>query len=94
MREQRGRVKVSSAPLLQNFDLPKGLPATKFNDMGDVVSTAPPTIRAATVERNTNETKIKASLALDVHPTAAPQVISVKTGIGFLDHVSGVERGL
>lgn len=56
--------------------------------MGDVSSSTPPSIRAATVERNTNETKIKASLALDVHPSIAPQVISVKTGIGFLDHVS------
>lgn len=57
--------------------------------MGDVSSNAQVSIRAATVERVTNETKIKASLALDVHPTTAPQVISVKTGIGFLDHVSG-----
>jgi imidazoleglycerol-phosphate dehydratase len=56
--------------------------------MGDNTATIPPSIRAATVERITNETKIKATLSLDVHPTAAPQVISVKTGIGFLDHVS------
>jgi hypothetical protein len=58
--------------------------------MGDASTTTPPplSIRTATVERITNETKIKATLALDVHPSAAPQVISVKTGIGFLDHVS------
>ncbi|UZJ51267.1 hypothetical protein CBS101457_000587 [Exobasidium rhododendri] len=56
--------------------------------MGDVTAAAPEfSVRSATVERNTNETKIKASLALDVHPTAAPQVINVQTGIGFLDHM-------
>lgn len=56
--------------------------------MGDVApSSAPFSVRSAAVERNTNETKIKCSLSLDVHPQLAPQVISVKTGIGFLDHV-------
>ncbi|CAO1617332.1 unnamed protein product [Parajaminaea phylloscopi] len=44
-------------------------------------------VRSATVERITNETKIQCSLSLDVHPTLAPQVINVKTGIGFLDHM-------
>lgn len=44
--------------------------------------------RSATVSRVTNETKIEVSLALDTHPTLAPQTINVKTGIGFLDHVS------
>lgn len=60
--------------------------------MGDVTASVPAAaavaVRTASVERITNETKISASLALDVHPTSAPQVISVKTGIGFLDHVS------
>lgn len=61
--------------------------------MGDTASsTVPLSIRAATVERKTNETNIKVSLALDVHPTSAPQVINVKTGIGFLDHVSHGEE--
>lgn len=45
------------------------------------------TVRRATVERVTNETKIKIALALDVHPEHAPQTINVKTGVGFLDHV-------
>ena len=40
------------------------------------------------MSRVTNETKIEATLSLDVHPTLAPQTIDVKTGIGFLDHVS------
>ncbi|WFD33063.1 imidazoleglycerol-phosphate dehydratase [Malassezia sp. CBS 17886] len=44
-------------------------------------------VRRAVVERNTNETKIKLALALDVDPEAAPQVIDVKTGVGFLDHM-------
>lgn len=44
--------------------------------------------RSATVSRVTNETKIEVSLSLDTHPTLAPQTINVKTGIGFLDHVS------
>ncbi|CEH19314.1 igpd-domain-containing protein [Ceraceosorus bombacis] len=44
-------------------------------------------VRTASVERITNETKIKCTLSLDVHPQAAPQTISVKTGIGFLDHM-------
>lgn len=45
-------------------------------------------VRSATVSRVTNETKIEVSLSLDTHPTFAPQTINVKTGIGFLDHVS------
>ena len=45
-------------------------------------------VRSATVSRVTNETKIEVSLSLDTHPTLAPQTINVKTGIGFLDHVS------
>lgn len=49
---------------------------------------APFAVRTASVERITNETKIQCTLALDVHPKFAPQEISVKTGIGFLDHVS------
>lgn len=48
-------------------------------------------VRTASVERNTNETKIKCTLSLDVHPQSAPQTINVKTGIGFLDHVSALE---
>lgn len=44
--------------------------------------------RTAEVKRVTNETKIEVSLSLDTHPTLAPQIINVKTGIGFLDHVS------
>ena len=49
--------------------------------------TEPLAVRRAELERNTNETKIKVALALDVHPVSAPQLIVVKTGIGFLDHV-------
>lgn len=49
-------------------------------------------VRSATVERITNETKIQCSLALDVHPSLAPQSITVKTGLGFLDHVSRLRR--
>jgi hypothetical protein len=45
-------------------------------------------IRSATVERITNETKIKCSLSLDVDAASAKQEIDVQTGIGFLDHVS------
>lgn len=45
-------------------------------------------VRSASVSRVTNETKIEVSLSLDTHPTFAPQTINVKTGIGFLDHVS------
>ncbi|KAN0060661.1 imidazoleglycerol-phosphate dehydratase [Thecaphora frezii] len=44
-------------------------------------------VRTATVKRVTNETQIECTLALDVHPTLAPQVIQVNTGIGFLDHM-------
>lgn len=60
-------------------------------------STSAQPIRVASVERVTNETSIIVQLALDVHPQQAPQKIDVKTGIGFLDHVSkrrgfGLER--
>ncbi|PWN99669.1 putative HIS3-imidazoleglycerol-phosphate dehydratase [Tilletiopsis washingtonensis] len=44
-------------------------------------------IRSATVERITNETKIKCSLSLDVDAASAKQEIDVQTGIGFLDHM-------
>lgn len=44
-------------------------------------------VRRAALERNTNETRIHVDVALDVVPNAAPQVIEVKTGVGFLDHV-------
>jgi len=44
-------------------------------------------IRRASLERNTNETQIQVSIALDTHPEYAPQVIKISTGIGFLDHV-------
>ncbi len=50
--------------------------------------------RSATVSRVTNETKIEVSLSLDTHPTLAPQTINVKTGIGFLDHVSRIDPAL
>lgn len=55
--------------------------------MAFAVPLTPETVRRATLERNTNETKIKVSLALDVHPEYAPQRIHVQTGIGFLDHM-------
>lgn len=45
--------------------------------------------RTATVERKTSETQITCTLGLDSGPGFAPQEISVSTGIGFLDHVSG-----
>ncbi|WFC99397.1 imidazoleglycerol-phosphate dehydratase [Malassezia yamatoensis] len=51
-------------------------------------------VRRATLERNTNETKIKVNLALDVHPEFAPQKIHVQTGIGFLDHHGGMSLEL
>lgn len=51
-------------------------------------------VRSASIQRKTNETNIQCSLALDVHPTSAPQVINVKTGIGFLDHVSDGRKGM
>lgn len=44
--------------------------------------------RFATVSRDTSETQITCTLGLE--PAAgAKQDISVSTGIGFLDHVSG-----
>src|SRR6266576_3757487 len=42
--------------------------------------------RKATISRKTAETKIDVFLALDP-PTAADHVITVSTGIGFLDHM-------
>ncbi|WFD20304.1 imidazoleglycerol-phosphate dehydratase [Malassezia caprae] len=45
------------------------------------------TMREATLERRTNETNIRVYVSLDVDPVNAPQRISVKTGIGFLDHM-------
>ncbi|KAF8350830.1 Imidazoleglycerol-phosphate dehydratase-domain-containing protein [Amanita rubescens] len=42
--------------------------------------------RQATISRKTAETKIEVFLALDP-PTAADHVITVSTGIGFLDHM-------
>jgi len=56
--------------------------------MASTGSTSSFEARSATVSRVTNETKIEVSLSLDSHPTFAPQTINVKTGIGFLDHVS------
>lgn len=44
-------------------------------------------VRTATIQRKTNETNIQCTLTLDVHPTFAPQIINVKTGIGFYDHM-------
>jgi imidazoleglycerol-phosphate dehydratase len=44
-------------------------------------------VRTATIQRKTNETNIQCTLALDVHPTFAPQTIKVETGIGFYDHM-------
>ena len=58
------------------------------------MTSIPISIRKASVERITNETKISCSLALDIHPTSAPQVIDVKTGIGFLDHVSTFSKSM
>ncbi|KAL8293370.1 hypothetical protein RQP46_000071 [Phenoliferia psychrophenolica] len=43
-------------------------------------------IRTATVERKTSETTISCTLTLD-HAPGVKQNISVKTGIGFLDHM-------
>lgn len=46
------------------------------------------TERKATVVRSTGETKIEVDLSLDCAPgSGVAQVIDVKTGIGFLDHV-------
>lgn len=50
------------------------------------MSSAPIGIRQATIKRVTGETNIDITLALDTSP-AAPQTISVATGIGFLDHM-------
>ena len=44
-------------------------------------------LRTAQVARKTNETDITVSIALD-HEVGTSQAIDVKTGIGFLDHVS------
>lgn len=63
-----------------------------LNNGGSTSAPSAFAIRSATVERITNETKIQCSLSLDVHPTLAPQTINVKTGIGFLDHVSAREQ--
>ena len=43
-------------------------------------------IRTATVTRKTAETNISCTISLD-HAPGVKQDISVKTGIGFLDHV-------
>lgn len=43
---------------------------------------AVPSVRRATIERNTNETRIRVAVALD-----GTGVYDVKTGIGFLDHM-------
>jgi imidazoleglycerol-phosphate dehydratase len=44
--------------------------------------------RVATVSRKTNETDIQVDLNLDAtQGSGITQVIQVKTGIGFLDHV-------
>ncbi|KIY64531.1 IGPD-domain-containing protein [Cylindrobasidium torrendii FP15055 ss-10] len=46
------------------------------------------TERRATVSRSTSETKIEVDLSLDCAPgSGVAQVIDVKTGIGFLDHM-------
>ena len=63
------------------------LSITIFRTMAFEAALKEENIRRATLERNTNETKIKVKLALDVHPDFAPQTIQVHTGIGFLDHV-------
>lgn len=44
-------------------------------------------IRTATVTRKTAETNISCTITLD-HAPGVKQDISIKTGIGFLDHVS------
>lgn len=44
--------------------------------------------RVASVSRKTSETEIQVDLNLDATPgSGITQVINVKTGIGFLDHV-------
>lgn len=55
--------------------------------MSPAVPPADVQIRQAKIERVTGETSIKVALALDTHPTYAPQVIKVNTGIGFFDHM-------
>jgi imidazoleglycerol-phosphate dehydratase len=56
------------------------------------MSTAAPSydsksIRTATVARKTAETNITCTISLD-HAPGVKQAIDIKTGIGFLDHVS------
>ena len=44
--------------------------------------------RTATISRKTNETEIEVHINLDCQPgSASQQIISISTGIGFLDHV-------
>ncbi|EMD38333.1 hypothetical protein CERSUDRAFT_82580 [Gelatoporia subvermispora B] len=44
--------------------------------------------RTASIERNTNETKIQVSINLDCQPGSGnAQEIDISTGIGFLDHM-------
>ena len=68
--------------------LPQPSPSPFRFKMASATSAGTFEVRSATVSRVTNETKIEVSLSLDTHPTLAPQTINVKTGIGFLDHVS------
>jgi imidazoleglycerol-phosphate dehydratase len=48
----------------------------------DVLTQGPPVKRAATIDRQTNETRIKATLDLD-----GTGQFDIKTGIGFFDHM-------
>lgn len=51
--------------------------------------------RQATISRKTNETSIEVYLDLDCAPgSAVAQEIEISTGIGFLDHVLLLLRGL
>ena len=73
-----------------------------------MASTVPPRLRASTINRDTNETKIQLSLNLDggalpdpvanengsssngaahASQSSKSQIITVDTGIGFLDHM-------
>lgn len=69
-----------------HLDKPLGnfLHLDKLQNMSAYDST---TIRSATVTRKTAETNISCTITLD-HAPGVKQDISVKTGIGFLDHVS------